>query len=67
MRELEEAPCEEVKRVQILWASVEEGSWVEVLDLRVQIQAEVHEMILEDREHAFAVVSLSEGRLREGW
>jgi len=64
-------PCEEVKKVRILWASVEGGSWVEVgswagvLDLRVQIQAEVLETILKDREYGFAMVSLSAGRSRE--
>jgi hypothetical protein len=46
---------------------VEEGSWAGVLDLRVQIQAEVLETILKDREHGFAVASLSAGRSREGW
>jgi hypothetical protein len=56
-----------VKKVQTLWASVEEGSWAGVLDLRVQIQVEVLEMILKDRENGFAVASLSVGRLREGW
>jgi hypothetical protein len=55
-----------VKKVQTLWASVEEGSWVGVLDLRVQIQAEDLETILKDRENGFAVASLSVGRSREG-
>jgi len=62
-----EAPCEEVKKVQILWALVEEESWAEVLDLRVQIQAEVLETIWKDRKHGFAVASLSVERLKEGW